>query len=86
MSRISFQAKDDLQRKLQTIAESKGLNMSSFIRMALTDYTNRELSKVTENGFTVAEELDILDTIQKDEFVGPFDIVEEMIESLNSPD
>jgi hypothetical protein len=44
---------------------------------------HNELVEITENGLTLAEELDILDRAENDETVGPFSNAKSLMKSLN---
>ena len=43
----------------------------------------RELSEITENGMTGAQELEILDSDRNDPVYGPFESLEALMEALN---
>ncbi len=72
MTTISFKAQDELKTTLERLAQQKGINVSACIKLLLTKAIKEELSKSTENGFTVAEELSILYSDLNDEVIGPF--------------
>lgn len=72
MVTISFKADEDFDKKLKTLAKKKGITTSAYIKLILTRGINGELIEITENGLTVAEELDILDSDKNDDVSGPF--------------
>lgn len=82
MTTLSFKAEEDFKRKLQILAKQKGINMSAYIKLLLTHALKEELGRVTENGMTVKEELDILWSDYFEETFGPFSSVKELMESL----
>ena len=84
MTTISFKADDSFKKKLDMLAKSKGINTSAYIKLHLTEAMSAELSRITENGMTVLEELEILDSDKNDEVYGPFETVEEFFEALDS--
>lgn len=70
MSAHLLQIKVDpsLKEKLQRIAMSKGLNLTSYIKMSLIEASDSEEDLVlTENGFTVREEKRLLRSIEEGE-------------------
>jgi len=82
MTTLSFKAKDDLKQILTLLAERKGINVSAFIKLLLTEALNKELSRLTENGITLAEELTILESDMNNEVSGPFTTVSQLNKSL----
>jgi predicted transcriptional regulator len=60
MSTIAFRADDELRMKLEHIAKNKGVNLSALIKLYLTTALKKDLNEITENGMTVAEELELL--------------------------
>ena len=82
MATISFKADDDFKKKLDTLAKSKGINTSAYIKLLLTKEVKHELSELTENGLTVAEELDILDSAANDTVKGPFTNAKDLMKAL----
>ena len=84
MSTISFKTDDEFKRKLEAVAERKGINVSAYIKMCLTGTIRQDLSEVTENGMTVAQELEILRSDAEDATYGPFETVEEMWKALDA--
>ena len=81
MTTISFKAEQDFKQTLEQLARSKGINTSAYLKLVLTEVMQKELSRVTENGFTVAEELRIL-AASKEPTSGPFHSVSELIADL----
>ena len=86
MATISFKADDQFKKRLEMLAKSKGINISAYIKLNMTEAMNKELSRVTENGMTVAEELEILHSMKNDEVFGPFESTVELLEALNKDD
>lgn len=82
MATISFKANDEFKRKLDTLAEKKGVNTSAYIKLILTKEITGELSGITENGLTVAEELAILKSAEEDEITGPFNTTKALLRAL----
>lgn len=72
MVTISFKADEHLKEKLDVLAQKNGINTSAYIKLILTKGITGELSHLTENGLTVAEELAILESGQEDRVYGPF--------------
>ncbi|PIS03998.1 hypothetical protein COT83_03010, partial [Candidatus Peregrinibacteria bacterium CG10_big_fil_rev_8_21_14_0_10_44_7] len=72
MATISFKADDLLKKKLEKLAQKKGINTSAYIKLILTEKINGELIMTTENGLTVEEELNILYSDENDKVSGPF--------------
>lgn len=60
MSTIAFRSDEDLKRQLQHLAKLKGINLSALIKLYLTQSIKKDLNEITENGMTVAEELELL--------------------------
>lgn len=83
MATLSFKAQDEFKKTLKQLADQAGINMSAYIKLLLTKSVKEELSKITENGLTVAEELEIL-ARDEEEVVGPFESVAELRKSLES--
>jgi hypothetical protein len=80
---ISFKANSDFKETLLKLSARTGINLSAYIKMLLTKSVKEELSRTTENGMTVAEELAILSADSEDT-IGPFSSVEELRKSLSS--
>lgn len=72
MTTISFKAEEQFKQTLEQLASSKGINTSAYLKLVLTEVMQRELSRVTENGLTVADELAILHSDANDPVSGPF--------------
>lgn len=81
MTTISFKAKEELKDSLDIVAEKKGINTSSYIKLKLTEALEKDLKEITPNGLTVAEELEILKS-DKEETYGTFDNVKSLMNSL----
>lgn len=82
MATLSFKADDQFKKKLERIAEKKGINVSAYIKLILTKEMNTELTQMSENGLTVAEELEILESLKNDKIHGPFESVEDLLKDL----
>lgn len=82
MTTISFKADTALKDNLQTLARKKGINTSAYIKLVLTEKLEKDLSRITENGFTVAEELAILRSIKHDKRHGPYKTVDALMRAL----
>ena len=81
MATISFKADDDFKKKLDVIAQQKGINTSAYIKLILTKEVKNELTEMTENGLTVGEELQILEAA-KGKMYGPFSSTKELMKAL----
>ena len=84
MATISFKAEDQLKNKLEAMAHYKGINVSAYIKLTLTKEIKNDLSQITENGMTVAEELAILESEYNEPSIGPFSNVDDFIAALDS--
>lgn len=82
MSTISFKADEDLNKKLKALAKKKGITTSAYIKLILTKGINGELVEITENGLTVAEELQILESDKIDKTYGPFSTPKSVMAAL----
>jgi antitoxin component of RelBE/YafQ-DinJ toxin-antitoxin module len=69
---LQIKVEPSLKEKLQRIALSKGLNMTSYIKMTLIEVSENDADlALTENGFTVREERRLLKSIKEVERVYP---------------
>lgn len=84
MPTISFKADDEFKKKLDWLAKHNGINISAYIKLLLTKSMKKELGEVTENGFTVAEEMRMLEEEKDATYSGPFKTAKEFLEDLNS--
>ncbi len=82
MATIAFKADTGLKETLDALARKKGINTSAYIKFVLTKELDEELSRVTANGFTVAEELQILASEAHDKRYGPFKTAAAMMRAL----
>ena len=82
MATLSFKSDDQLKKNIGLLAQKKGINTSAYIKLILTKEVNNELSEITENGLTVAEELEILSSLKKDKKYGPFKTAKDFMKSL----
>ena len=65
---IQIKVEPNLKDKLQRIALSKGLNVTSYIKMTLVEASENDADlALTENGFTAREEKRLLKSIQEGE-------------------
>lgn len=83
MAVISFKTDDEFRSKLEALAQKKGINISAYIKLTLTQTMNGELVEITENGLTVAEELAILAADKKDKVSGPFTETKDLMKALD---
>lgn len=84
MSTVSFKTDDDFKATLEILAKQKGINLSAYIKLLLTHGVMEELNRVTSNGMTVREELEILRSDLEDETYGPFTTVPALMKALRS--
>ncbi len=82
MTTIAFKVDTALKDNLQTLVRNKGINTSAYTKLMLTEKPKKELSQITENGFTAAEELEILASIKHDKRHGPFKTAEAFLRAL----
>jgi len=82
MTTVSFKAEDSLKETLDFLARRKGINMSAYIKLILTEKINDDLTRITQNGLTLAEEMEILVSAREDETVGPFSDVKSLMKAL----
>lgn len=69
---ISFKAYPGFKRRLDAIARIKGINTSAYIKLIMTREMNVELQKLTENGFTLEQEIEMLRAEADGETSGPY--------------
>jgi len=72
MPTLSFKTDKDLKKMIETIAQKKGINTSAYIKLTLKKGMDEDLSEITKNGLTVAEEIELLNSAAKDKVYGPF--------------
>lgn len=78
---LQIKVDPSLKAKLQRVALSKGLNMTSYIKMTLIAVSDQDEDLVlTENGFTLREERRLLKSIRE----GEREYKEKKLESYNS--
>jgi antitoxin component of RelBE/YafQ-DinJ toxin-antitoxin module len=82
MATISFKADDKLNKNLKALAQKKGITTSAYIKLILTKGMNGDLIEMTENGLTVAEELEIIDSDKNDKVYGPFTKAKSLMAAL----
>ena len=82
MTTIAFKAEDVLKQALEKLSKLKGISLSALIKMYLTTELKKELSQITENGMTLAEELDILLTLEEGSEGKEYKDVESLIKYL----
>lgn len=82
MATISFKADEPFKEKLDSLAKKKGINTSAYIKLILTKGINEDLTEITENGFTVAEELQILSSDTDGKVYGPFKTTKSFLRAL----
>ena len=86
MSTIAFRADDELKMKLEHIAKNKGINLSALVKLYLTTSLKRDLNEITENGMTVAEELELLAMKEEGGDGKVYNSVEDYIAHLKADD
>lgn len=84
MATISFKADTELRNNIGVLAKQKGINVSAYIKLLLTRDITDELSRITENGMTVAEEMRLLHVAEHGEFLGPFSSVKSLMRALKN--
>lgn len=82
MTTISFKADETLKDRLDVLAKKKGVNTSAYIKLILTKGIDEDLSEITENGLTVAEELQILSSDTNGTTHGPFKTAKSLLKAL----
>jgi hypothetical protein len=83
MTTVAFKAEDALKNALGKVARMKGISLSALIKFYLTDALKAELSRITENNMTLAEELDILFTLEEGGDGKIYSNVESLISDLD---
>lgn len=65
---LQIKVEPTLKEKLQRIALSKGLNVTSYVKMTLVEAAENDSDfAITENGFTVREEKRLLKALREGE-------------------
>jgi len=82
MATVSFKTDNEFKNTLNLLAKKKGINTSAYIKLILTKGVNGELTEITENGLTIAEELEILKSDAEDKVYGPFSTTASLMNSL----
>lgn len=82
MKTLSFKAQDELLALLTFLAQKKGINLSALIKLLLNQALNEELSTLTPNGMTLAEEFEILESDLNDEVSPSFNSVDQLKKAL----
>ena len=82
MVTITFKAQEELKELLEHVAKQKGVNISAYIKLVLNKALKKDMQEVTENGLTVAEEIEVLRSEKEDKIFGPFDDVDDLMKSL----
>ena len=82
MTTVSFKADDELKTKLELLAKKKGINTSAYIKLILTKGIDNELISITENGLTVQEEIEILNSDKNDKVYGSFSDTKSLMKAL----
>ena len=83
MSTIAFRADNELKLKLEHIAKNKGINLSALVKLYLTVMIKKDLNEITENGMTVAEELELLIMREEGGDGKTYESVEDLMKDLN---
>ncbi len=84
MPTISFKADDEFKKNLDWLAKHNGINVSAYIKLNLMKIIKKDMNEITVNGFTVAEEMRILEDAKDQNYSGPFHTVEELMNHLNN--
>lgn len=84
MPTMSFKTDVAFRDTIQTLAEKKGINTSAYIKLLLTKEVTNELSALTPNGMTVAEEMRIIHSHTHDDVSGPFTTTKSLLRGLRS--
>jgi len=82
MATISFKSDGEFKNTLETLAKKKGINTSAYIKLILTEGVNEDLSRLTKNGLTVAEELAILSSDENEKTSRPYASAESLMKAL----
>lgn len=83
MTTIAFRADENLKKELEHLAKRNGISLSSLIKMYLTKAKNHDLNEITENGMTVAEELELLIMHEEGDDGKVYDNVADLIKDLD---
>lgn len=67
MPTITFKADDSFYKSLKLVAERRGISVSAYIKLNLSEVLRRDLSELTENGLTVEKERQILSAIEQND-------------------
>lgn len=84
MPTVSFKADEKFTTTVKALASRSGINVSAFMKMLLTRGIDEEMSRVTSNGFTVAEELGILATHAREKTSKNHSSAASLIAALNA--
>ncbi|MBI4235532.1 hypothetical protein HY604_04500 [Candidatus Peregrinibacteria bacterium] len=82
MTTVSFKADNELKNKLEFLAKKKGINTSAYIKLILTKGMDDDLISMTENGLTLQEEVEILNSDKDDHVYGPFSDAKSLMKAL----
>lgn len=82
MAIITFKTSEIFKKNLILISQLKGINMSAYIKLILTDALKEEMNNITKNGLTVAEELEIIQSDFFDKTYGPFKNTDDLMKAL----
>jgi hypothetical protein len=82
MNTITFKAPETFKKNLMLISQSKGINMSAYIKLVLTTAMKAELTQLTKNGITIKDEISILNSAMFDAKNGPFENADNLMEAL----
>lgn len=82
MNTITFKAPETFKKNLMLISQSKGINMSAYIKLVLTAAMKTELTQLTKNGITVKDEISILNSAMFDVKNGPFENADNLMKAL----
>lgn len=64
---ITFKADDSFYEKLKMISRKKGISVSAYIKLNLSEVLNKDMTELTENGLTIERERQILKALNDGE-------------------
>jgi len=82
MPLITFRSDNSFKNTVEALAQRKGINVSAYVKMLLTEGMRKDLSETTENGMTVGQELAVLRDDLEEKCCGPFSSTSALMKSL----
>ena len=82
MAIITFKTSEIFKKNLTIISQLKGINMSAYIKLVLTDAIKKDMSQITKNGLTAAEELEMMQSDFFEKTYGPFKNTDDLMKAL----